>query len=559
MANKKIMKWIRTDVESVGIETYAAEDVVASGTCGDNLTWALTEDGTMTISGTGDMWGYYEVEDKTFFENPHRKEIKKVIIEEGVTGMGVDAFYNCTDLQEIKIPEGVTYIGSSAFSGCSSLIEIEIPDGVKRIEGATFEYCSNLKEVRLPDSITSIGPGAFNSCVSLQEIKMPDGVATIESMAFASTGLIKMEIPNGVNYIGYGVFDGCYYLEEVRLPDSVTSIGQAAFCYCRSLKEIRIPKGVTYIGSSAFFDCSGLTEIEIPSGVSQIMLETFLNCSGLKKVMIPDGVTTIDARAFYGCSQLEEIEIPSGVTYIGDYAFSGSRSLREVRFKGDAPEFGKKEGGELPDKNDEWGTFGEVTATVYYPKNNLTWTADKMQNYGGRLTWVAYGNSADELAIVLDVTDKTYLIGSGNDATIKCTGELKDFVNVAMDGQIVESSNYTVVEGSTVITFLSSYLDTLSAGDHVVTLNYTYGSVDTSLTVIENNTNLNTPANTNGTSISGNAGNVNGSSNSKQNGSMQGGAPKTGDSTMVMLWLFAVLAAGSGCFILFRRQRELHS
>lgn len=143
------------------------------------------------------------------------------------------------------------------------------------------------------------------------------------------------------------------------------------------------------------------------------------------------------------------------------------------------------------------------------------------------------------LNIVLDVTDKVYLIGSGGDATIKCTGELKDFVNVAVDGQLVDLSCYTVSEGSTVLTFLSSYLDTLSVGDHVVTLNYTYGSIDTTLTILDRNGDK---TNSNDENIQDDA------NNAKSN--IVNGVPKTGDNTWAAVWMSATMIAGCGWFAL---------
>lgn len=185
----------------------------------------------------------------------------------------------------------------------------------------------------------------------------------------------------------------------------------------------------------------------------------------------------------------------------------------------------------------------------------MTYTINNMLDYGGKLTWIAY-DSTDKLEIVLEVTDKVYLIGSGGDATIKCTGELKDFVSVAVDGVLIDSSNYTVVDGSTVLTFLSSYLDTLSVGDHVVTLNYTYGSIDTTLTVLDRSTDAsdsNTMENDNETNTTGNA---NASFNSTQGGAMQSGTPKTGDHTLIMLWGLVMMTAGCGCLALIWTRKQ---
>ena len=91
----------------------------------------------------------------------------------------------------------------------------------------------------------------------------------------------------------------------------------------------------------------------------------------------------------------------------------------------------------------------------------------------------------EELKIVPEVTDYSYTKGDRDGATIKCTGALEDFESVYMDNVLVDSSNYTLESGSTILTFTTKYLNTLSVGKHTVTLNYTYGSVDTELTVKE--------------------------------------------------------------------------
>ncbi|MCI8713012.1 MAG: leucine-rich repeat domain-containing protein [Ruminococcus sp.] len=427
--------------ETDGAEAYAEGEVPKSGTCGDNLTWTLSDDGILTISGNGPMRDYANGEEKEF---PIVNKVESVIIENGVTSIGAYAF-----------------------------------DG--------YVYMSNIV---IPNSVVSIGEGAFCYCYGLTQIKMSEGLKSIGNSAFV----------------------WCNQLGKIKIPNSVTSIGDDAFSHCEGLKEVEMPNGVVEIESGAFSDCKSLMEVRLPDGINAIEEGTFYNCNGLQKILIPEKVAYIGASAFEKC-----------------------QSLKAVVFKGNAPAF-------------EEVSFLNAMAIMYYPMSNPTWTADKMQNYGGTLTWNPWN-----LYIVEEATDSVYVKGSSTGATIKCTEELGKFISVAVDGVIVDSSNYTVVEGSTVLTFLSSYLDTLSVGDHVVTLNYTYGSVDTSLTVLENGTNLNTPAN--GTNTSGNVGNANGGSNTGKNGSTQGGAPKTGDNTMVMLWLFAVLAAGSSCFILFQKRR----
>lgn len=484
------------NIESNMIETYAAGDVIASGNCGeglitdytnwtytcmDNLTYVLTSDGTLTISGSGEMnhgWSDIYGGWHTVFSQ-FKDQIKKVVIEDGMTIIGIDGFADCIYLTEVIIPNSVTGIGKRAFKGCSGLEKIEIPNSVTGWGDEVFAGCSNLREVKISENITEITERTFKGCSSLSQIEIPDEVATIASNAFEG---------------------------------------------CEQLTELNIPNEVDYIGSGAFKDCRSLAKIVIPNKVSRIECDTFESCSNISTITIPSSVSYIDGGAFANCS-----------------------SLKNIYFEGNAPEFSS-----YRYIGESLEPFINVTANVYYPGGNDTYTAGNMLDYGGKLTWIAQ-ESKNELAIVLEVTDKVYLIGSGSNATIKCTGELKDFVSVAVDGQLVDLSCYTVTEGSTVLTFLSSYLDTLSVGDHVVTLNYTYDSIDTILTVLDRNTdNTNNDESTNSVN-GGNVGNGNNSGSTEQN--IVGNAPKTGDITS--FWMLWTLCLPAGVIVLaFAEKRK---
>ena len=114
--------------------------VIDSGTCGidgDNLTWTLTDDGTLTISGTGEMGSY----GTTGPWCPYSDNIKTVLIEQGVTNIGYMAFDGCSNMATITIPESVTSIGEQAFRACISLTSVTLPEGVTSIGMETFCYC----------------------------------------------------------------------------------------------------------------------------------------------------------------------------------------------------------------------------------------------------------------------------------------------------------------------------------------------------------------------------------------------------------------------------------
>lgn len=171
--------------EADTLEDTTDSSVVASGTCGDNLTWKLTDDGTLTISGTGDMdtgtkdyntgHGLYWLDDYAV-ENYHAPwyndnlNIKTIVIKNGVTNIGINAFAGCKNLTSITIPASVTSIGDVAFNDCNSLISISMPEGVTSIGKYAFFGCTHLASVSIPVSVTFINTFAFDGCNNLTEI-----------------------------------------------------------------------------------------------------------------------------------------------------------------------------------------------------------------------------------------------------------------------------------------------------------------------------------------------------------------------------------------------------
>ena len=203
----------------------------------DNLTWKLYEDGTLNISGTGAMKDY----DNDPSPACRNSNVKKVVIEDGVTSIGNKAFDSCSSLTSITIPNSVTNIGAAAFDSCGSLTSITIPGSVTSIGTVAFYNCSSLTSITIPNSVTSIGASAFYNCRSLTSITIPDRVTSIESRAFTGcSSLTSITIPDSVTSIGYATFAGCSSLTSITIPDSVTSIGESAFSNCSSLQTISL-------------------------------------------------------------------------------------------------------------------------------------------------------------------------------------------------------------------------------------------------------------------------------------------------------------------------------
>ena len=206
---KKLFTFLLAIVASVG--TLFAE---SSGTCGENLTWTLSDDGVLTISGTGAMTDYSYSSSAPWYSS--RSSITSVIISDGVTSIGKYAFYDCRSLTSVTIPNSVTSIGAYAFEDCSGLTSVTIPNSVKSIGSQAFSGCSSLTSVTIPNSVTSIGNSAFSDC----------------------TGLTSVTIPGSVTSIGYCAFYSCTSLTSVTIPNSVTSIGEGAFWGCTGLTSV---------------------------------------------------------------------------------------------------------------------------------------------------------------------------------------------------------------------------------------------------------------------------------------------------------------------------------
>ncbi|MBQ5969670.1 MAG: leucine-rich repeat domain-containing protein [Clostridia bacterium] len=180
MKRARLFWWLLVVTAAMALFAVSASaEIVDSGTCGkngDNVTWTLDSDGTLTIQGTGEMkdYSYMDYNDTYVTDAPWGKpyydQIKKVVIQSGVTSIGDDAFFGCSGLTSVTIPDSVTSIGDWAFAFCSSLTSVTIPDSVTSIDNYAFFGCRSLTSVTIPDSVTSIGDDAFFGCSSLTDV-----------------------------------------------------------------------------------------------------------------------------------------------------------------------------------------------------------------------------------------------------------------------------------------------------------------------------------------------------------------------------------------------------
>ena len=216
---KKILFILLTTLTVLFLFGAASASAASSGKCGDDLTYTLDDEGTLSISGTGAMKDY-----SSTFRAPwdsYRSSIKEAIIGDKVTTIGKYAFAGCSSLTSVTIPDKVTSIGENAFYGCSGLTSVTIGNSVTSIGGSAFYGCSNLDSLYINDLAaylnTSYGSNDSNPMCYATKLYINNKRA------------VNVVIPDGVTAIPGYAFYCCDSIKSVTIPDSVTSIGNHAF------------------------------------------------------------------------------------------------------------------------------------------------------------------------------------------------------------------------------------------------------------------------------------------------------------------------------------------
>lgn len=282
---------------------FMAAPIAVTGICGDYVSWALGNDGTLVISGSGAMDDYSNTDETRMspWENL-KTEITVLVIENGVTRIGDAAFGNCTGLRKVYLPESLTEVGESAF------------------ENSTPHYFIN------------------------QTVRQWSGVQIAQNNEW------------------FPHFDFVHFLNA----DSVITSGKAGHQIYWEYKEDGTAE---YFGQGDIYDYWAVS-----SGIA--------SCDA-KLIIIGDGIVKIGCCAFESLSydplanSLETVRVGKNVNLIDVGVFRGCKTLKEIYFTSDAPTINN-------------AAFQDVTATCYYPADNLTWTSEVMKDYGGTIVWMPY-------------------------------------------------------------------------------------------------------------------------------------------------------------------------
>ncbi|MBR5157744.1 MAG: leucine-rich repeat domain-containing protein [Clostridia bacterium] len=356
------------------ITASAAEN----GTCGNSLNWVLDEEGTLTISGEGDMddWKSHLYVPWTYLD------VKNIVVNEGVTSIGNYAFSYCINAQSVTISGTVTSIGTLSFNKCSGLSEIVIPDSVRSISSDTFDGCTGLtkitvgvgnerymtdeygilynkektslykypsasanKECILPSSLDNIHKNAFELCKNLESVKVEEGgwyySSDTDGIVYNKNKDTLIMYPMGkkteeytvsdsVKTIAANAFANGENLKRLVIPEGITTIKERAFENNTGLESVKFPQSLTTIENVAFGNCTAIKAIELPDNLTTVGQGVFSGCSGIKSATLPKNMTSVNATMFKECTSLESIVIPDGVTSIGVNAFYNCKKLKSI-------------------------------------------------------------------------------------------------------------------------------------------------------------------------------------------------------------------------------------
>ena len=354
---------------SIPFVSAADTNIYASqGTWGSDGKWVLSEDGTLTVTGTGEMTGFIDSNFKW------SKDINRLVIGEGITKIRQNEFLSCINTTEVILPttlEGLSgfpillnmkdiYIYSKNINDITNVNASLIPkpgDGrvIHLYKDSNTERCfKSIYDYTDEDIVYIEGdrpqePEPVPADIAdLNETSGPSGLSskwewneTSKTLTFSGTGVISIAndykkyaktaeyivINSGITKIDALIDNSLYVqgqsinygfcnfdkLKDIQLPDTLTEIGNGSFYGTTSLTNIELPSSLIKIGDLAF-STSNIEEITFPESLVEIGEGAFTKCLNLKSIKLHEGMT-IKGCAFKYCESLEEVIIPKDIVF----------------------------------------------------------------------------------------------------------------------------------------------------------------------------------------------------------------------------------------------------
>ena len=378
--------------------TVSAADIVDSGKCGDNLTWTLDSSGTLTISGTGDMYDYennhgYPLDVTTPWFS-HRNKIRNVVVNNGVTSIGANSFAYCENIVTIDVPASITKIGDGAFAfdpgnwdgayWCGwenyycivfhgSKPQISVKSFLEDGDVSSDPYYVSYRETY---GIHCFYPAdLWDKPVDYKGAKW----APQDDMSSSMSGPLEDDARWHWDSNGTLTISGTG--PAWHITDGYPPVWKLLGL---QVDQVIIEPGITRIGWLLLAN-SEMTKISLPNTLDYIYSETFANCKNLTSITIPSSVKKIGGAAFYGCTQLET-----------------------VIFRGDAPQI---------TDSDYGAPFSNIQAKAVCPANNSTWTAKVKTKLGSKLIW------SENVPLAITTQPKTSYFKMGDEVVMSVAAE----------------------------------------------------------------------------------------------------------------------------------------
>lgn len=340
--------------------------------------------------------------------------IRRFILPETATRIGLEAFREVRPTSTIIIPESVKVIEGLAFAYIWEEASLVLPGKLERLENNALCNTSIKFELKLPPTLKYIGDGAFAGASNAYgSFSIPQGLEYLGGNAFhvcgrnltgdvvIPAGLVtslcfEMNFANGTNIT---IPEGVKHIERlagrfnnrVVLPKSLERIEKQAFYCTRFSTPIELPENIAYIGPGAFLESNLQGRIVMPPLVESVE-ESAFNNTQLSEVIVGDNVLRIENEAFGRNHELRYMEIGKNVDYMGRNVLDGSWNLQTLVCLAKEP----------PRADDSF-------KDLYFDKTVLEVPVGCVEKYRNAAGWKQFGNITEHRELTFNINEITCL------------------------------------------------------------------------------------------------------------------------------------------------------
>ena len=310
---------------------------VAEGTCGDNVKWALFDNGKLVINGSGAMSNYTSHTQQPWAK--YRDKITTIVIGKDITSIGNYAFCYSQNVDSVEFEEGskLTNVGVLAFFNLPKITEVTLPDTVTSINSYAFGDCFALNNLHVSQKVNFIYHSAFsnseNVTLNVAEGTYAEQFAIDHKIKYVTRELALVPVAEGTcgDNVKWALFDnGKLVINGSGAMSNYTSHTQQPWAkYRDKITTIVIGKDITSIGNYTFCYSQNVDSVEFEEGskLTNVGVLAFFNLPKITEVTLPDTVTSINSYAFGDCFALNNLYVPQKVNFIYHSAFSNSKNL----------------------------------------------------------------------------------------------------------------------------------------------------------------------------------------------------------------------------------------